>query len=54
MAQESISKTASYEPDTTTLDEAMCQYDREELIKDMKNKLEDHLNRKHWKLIPFK
>ena len=36
MAQGSISTTESCDPNTTTLDKTMAQYDREEFIKAMK------------------
>ena len=32
----------------------MTQPDREEFIEATKKELEDHINRKHWKIIPFK
>ena len=41
------------DPDTMTLQEALKQDDREEFIKAMKKELEDHINRKHWKVVPL-
>ena len=54
MDQDSIYTTASYNPYTTTLYESMSQSDRENFIKATKKEMEDHINRKHWKLIPLK
>ena len=35
-----------------TLDEALRQPDREQFIAAMKKELEDHINCKHWKVVP--
>ena len=37
-----------------TLDEAMRAPDREEFIKAMHKELNDHIERKHWKIVPSK
>lgn len=42
------------DPDTMTLDEALKQPDRDEFIKAMKKELMDHIERKHWKVVPIK
>ena len=41
------------DPDTMTLQEALRQEDRDEFLKAMKKELEDHINRKHWKVVPL-
>jgi hypothetical protein len=48
-----LSATAS-DPDTMTLEEAMRQPDRDEFIKAMHLELGEHIQRKHWKVIPLK
>ena len=42
------------DPDTMTLDDAMKQPDREEFIKAMRKELMDHIERKHWKVVPIR
>ena len=37
-----------------TLSEALQPPDRHEFIKAMEKELRDHINRKHWKLVPLK
>ena len=46
--------TPSCEPDTMTLDEAMDESDWGEFIKYTHKQLEEHINRKHRKIIPSK
>ena len=41
------------DPDTMTLQEALRQHDRAEFIKAMHKELQDHINRKHWKVVPI-
>lgn len=43
---------SSSDPDTMTLEEALRQPDREEFIKAMYKELNDHVTRKHWKVVP--
>jgi hypothetical protein len=40
------------DPDTMTLDEALRQSDRDQFVEAMKKELDDHIDRKHWKVIP--
>jgi hypothetical protein len=40
------------ESDTMTLDEALRQSDRDQFVEAIKKELNDHINRKHWKVIP--
>jgi hypothetical protein len=42
------------DPDTMTLDEALKEPDREPFIEAMRKELEDHVGRKHWKVVPWK
>ena len=42
------------DPDTMTLKEALQQHDRAEFIKAMHKEIGDHVNRKHWKVVPLK
>jgi hypothetical protein len=42
------------DPDTMHLEEALQQPDREEFIKAMTKELNDHISRKHWKVMPAK
>ena len=42
------------DPDTMYLNEAMAEPDREQFIDAMKKELLDHINRKHWKVVPIK
>ena len=44
----------SSHPDMMTLREALQQRDRHEFIKAMEKELRDHINRKHWKVVPLK
>lgn len=44
----------SSDPDTMTMAEAMNQPDREEFVKAMHKELNDHVQRKHWKVVPRK
>ena len=44
---------ASSDPDTMTLDEALQQADRDEFVKAMHKELQDHVDRKHWKVVPI-
>ena len=45
---------AKSDPDTMYLDEALRQPDRHEFIKAMHKELNDHITRKHWKVVPLK
>lgn len=45
---------AGSDPDTMHLEEAMKQPDRDKFIEAMRKELEDHINRKHWKVVPLK
>ena len=45
---------AKSDPDTMYLEEALRQPDREEFIKAMYKELNDHISRKHWKVVPLK
>jgi hypothetical protein len=47
-----VSYIGQSDPDMMHLDEALCQPDREQFIEAMKKELNDHINRKHWKVIP--
>ena len=49
-----ISMAVSSDPDTMTLRKALQQPDRHEFIKAMEKELRDHINRKHWKVVPLK
>jgi hypothetical protein len=40
------------DPDTMTLDEALCASDRDQFVEAMKKERNDHTDRKHWKVIP--
>ena len=51
---ETLGLSASSDPDTMTLDEALRQPDREQFIAAMHKELEDHISRKHWKVVPAK
>jgi hypothetical protein len=42
----------SSDPDTMTLDEALREPDRDHFIEAMHKELGDHINRKHWKVVP--
>ena len=42
---------SSRDPDTMTLDEALRQPDRDEFIKAMHKEIDDHVRRKHWKVV---
>ena len=42
---------SSRDPDTMTLDEALKQPDRAEFIKAMHKEIDDHVRRKHWKVV---
>ena len=42
------------DPDTMYLDVALKQHDREDFIKAMYKELGDHIDRKHWKVVPAK
>lgn len=53
MSERVLGLTASSDPDTMTLDEALNQPDREEFVKAMHKELKDHIERKHWKVIPL-
>ena len=46
--------SSNSDPDTMTLDEALRQPDRHEFIKAMHKELSDHIQRKHWKVVPLK
>jgi hypothetical protein len=52
MTEHVTSFIAQSDPDTMHLEEALRQPDREEFIKAMKKELNDHIDRKHWKVIP--
>jgi hypothetical protein len=45
---------ASSAPDTMAIQEALVQPDREHFIKAMSKELQDHGNRRHWKIVPLK
>ena len=45
---------ASSDPDTMYYHEALQQHDRKEFIKVMYKEIADHVNRRHWKVIPLK
>jgi hypothetical protein len=45
---------AQSDSDTMHLEEALQQPDRDEFIKAMKKELNDHISRKHWKVMPAK
>ena len=45
--------TSSNDTDTMTLTELLCQPDRSEFIKAMHKELSDHIDCKHWKVVPF-
>ena len=42
---------SSRDPDTMTLDEVLKQPDRAEFIKAMHEEIDDHVRRKHWKVV---
>jgi hypothetical protein len=42
------------DPDTMHLEDALKQPDRKEFIKAMHKELNDHIERKHWKVVPLK
>jgi hypothetical protein len=49
-----ISAFVCSDPDTMYLEEAMKQKDRQQFIQAMYKELEDHINRKHWIIVPLK
>ena len=49
-----MSMAVSSDPDTMTLDEAHQQPDFHEFIKFVEKELRDHIDRKHWKVIPLR
>ncbi|MEM7283838.1 MAG: reverse transcriptase domain-containing protein, partial [Pseudomonadota bacterium] len=51
---ESFAFSTTSDPDTMNLDEAMKQPDRDKFIEAMYKELNDHIQRKHWKVIPMK
>ena len=51
VSQAIYSLAASHDPDTTIIDEALQQPDRAEFIKSMLKEINDHIGRKHWKVI---
>ena len=51
---ETLGLSASSDPDTMTLDEALRQPDRKQFIAAMHKELEDHISHKHWKVIAAK
>ena len=53
MVSECISNLGS-DPDTMYLNEAMAQPDRDKFIEAMRSELLDHIQRKHWKVVPIK
>ena len=53
-AESGIYMAVSSDPDTMTLIEALKQPDCHELIKEKEKELRDHIDIKHWKVVPFK
>ena len=49
-----ISMTASSDPDTMTLEEALAAPDRDKFVEAMVKELKDHVDQKHWKVVPLK
>ena len=49
-----VATSSGSDPDTLTLAEALRQPDREEFLKAMNKELTDHIDRKHWKVVPLK
>jgi hypothetical protein len=49
-----VAFVGSTDPDTMTLQEALKEPDRDEFIKAMTKELTDHVDRKHWKVVPRK
>ena len=45
---------ASSDPDTMTLEEALAAPDRNKFVLDMAKELKDHVDQKHWKVVPLK
>jgi hypothetical protein len=45
---------ASSDPDTMHLDDALRQPDRDKFIEAMSKELNDHISRKHWKIVPLR
>ena len=41
------------DPDTMTLEEALRQPDRDDFLKAMEKELKDHIERKHWRVVPI-
>ena len=54
MLEQVTAMIAKSDPDTMYLDEALRQPDRHEFIKAMHKELNDHITRKHWKVVPLK
>ncbi|MEL6660877.1 MAG: reverse transcriptase domain-containing protein, partial [Bacteroidota bacterium] len=57
MAMEYVSRPmeayhSSSDPDTMTIQEALKQDDRAEFIKAMYKEIQDHIDRKHWMVVP--
>ena len=47
-----IGMSTSSDPDTMTLDEAMAAPDKNEFTQAMHKELHDHVNIRHWKVVP--
>jgi hypothetical protein len=50
---EQVTAMIGSDPDTMHMNEALMQPDREEFIKAMHKELNDHVKRKHWKIVPL-
>jgi hypothetical protein len=51
MTEHVVSYIGQSDLDTMTLDKALRQSDRDQFVEAMKKELNDHINRKHWKVI---
>ena len=47
-----IGMATSSDPDTMTLDEAMAAPNKNKFIQSMHKERHDHVNRRHWKVVP--
>ena len=50
----SLCALTATDPDTMTLKEAMAQPDREDFLRAMHKELSDHINHRHWRVVPKK
>ena len=50
--EETLAFVSRSDPDTMYLEEALAQPDRNEFLAAMTKELEDHIGRRHWKIIP--